>query len=285
MNPERLEKRLTLLACPLCGSAFSLQGGSLICEKRHCFDISKKGVVHLAPGHLSPLKQYTAPLFESRRRILEAEFYQPVWEGIRKMVESHSPGKSFSLADIGCGEGFYSRALAAAFPESLITGIDLSREAIEFASRGERAVQYFIADLKRLPFQSGSMDFLLDVLTPADYGEFARVLKPTGFLIKVIPGDHYLQEIRTLAAGYLKNADTYSNRETREHLLRHGDVIQRVDICQCYPLSTAQREDFLRMTPMTMNLPGELPGADSLDEITIHMEIYLCRLPSPALSK
>lgn len=30
-----------VLSCPLCHSALKLQEGSLVCPKRHCFDIAK----------------------------------------------------------------------------------------------------------------------------------------------------------------------------------------------------------------------------------------------------
>ena len=36
-----------VLSCPLCHSALKLQEGSLVCPKRHCFDIAKQGYVNL----------------------------------------------------------------------------------------------------------------------------------------------------------------------------------------------------------------------------------------------
>jgi len=40
------------------------------------------------------------------------------------------------------------------------------------------------------------VDARTDVLTPANYDEFRRVLSPDGMLVKVYPGQDYLREIR-----------------------------------------------------------------------------------------
>ncbi len=53
-----------------------------------------------------------------------------------------------------------------------------------------------IGDLANLPLLDNSIDILLNLLSPANYQEFARVLKPGGLLIKVIPGSEYLKEVR-----------------------------------------------------------------------------------------
>jgi len=53
-----------------------------------------------------------------------------------------------------------------------------------------------VGDLRRLPFADGTFSAVLDVMTPANYDEFRRVLSPDGMLVKVYPGQDYLREIR-----------------------------------------------------------------------------------------
>lgn len=279
MNPARLEKRISLLACPLCGDELALSSNSLLCGKGHCFDLNRKGFVNLAPGRDTSPRQYETTLFEARRRILE-QFYQPVAEAVAALVTEWASTPGFTLVDAGCGEGYYARQLLCHFPEAVVTGVDLSRDGITLAGRGETQIQYLIADLKRMPFRDHSMDFVLDMLTPADYREFARVLKPGGCLIKGIPGEDYLREIRELAATYLKNADNYSNQNTREHLSRNAEILKQKEIRVTYSLTREQAEDFLRMTPLTSSLPEGAVKPDSLDRITVHMIVYLCSFPS-----
>lgn len=57
---------------------------------------------------------------------------------------------------------------------------------------------FCVADLRRLPFADQSFDSVVEIFSPSDYGEFKRVLKPGGRLIKVIPNAEYLVELRQL---------------------------------------------------------------------------------------
>ena len=57
-----------------------------------------------------------------------------------------------------------------------------------------------IANLSNLPFRDNSVSCILNILTPANYTEFFRVLGKDGYLIKVIPNAEYLKEIRSITA-------------------------------------------------------------------------------------
>ena len=64
---SRLSPIIPLLRCPKCGSTVTLkQDRSLICENRHCYDLSAKGYANLAPSHDQNTDKYNAALFESR---------------------------------------------------------------------------------------------------------------------------------------------------------------------------------------------------------------------------
>lgn len=273
---RQLEQYLPGLCCPKCGQPFILTDAQLRCGSGHCYDLSSKGYVNLAPGHDQSREKYDAALFDSRSRIFEDGFYQPVLNALRDCLTDFFPTGSFLAADVGCGEGYYTRRLTELFPNSLCYGIDLSRDGIQQAAKHRNAC-WLVADLKHLPLAKSSMDVLLDVLTPADYAAFRKVLKPEGLLIKVIPGNDYLCEIRGLVKDRLRNQD-YDNSRVLTHLSSHGEILRRIPLRQTFPLSPAQSEDFLRMTPMTFSLPkDELTGL-KLQEITIHMELLAVRL-------
>lgn len=272
----QMEKYLPLLRCPLCGESFACQNGQLRCSTGHCFDLSSKGYVNLAPQHDQSREKYDAALFESRSRIFAGGFYAPLWDFIARRVEEHFPRGGFSAADIGCGEGYYTRMLTSRFPGSLCFGLDLSRDGIQRAAR-HRDACWMVADLKKLPFAPQSMDVLLDILTPADYASFARVLKPGGIMLKVIPGSGYLEEIRSLLKDRLRNPD-YDNTRVLEHLSAHGEILSRDTVRKTFPLSAENAQDFLRMTPMTFSLPEKDLQGLSLSQITIHMELLTVRL-------
>lgn len=283
MKPAQLALRFTplipTLRCPRCKAAFSLTPQSLVCHNGHCYDLSRKGYVNLAPSHDQNAEKYGADLFDSRRMVFENGFYAPVAEAIAQMLPVHQP---LFLLDVGCGEGYYARLLAEQFAQAEILGLDLSRDAITAAARIPSRVNWLVADLKHLPIADHSADAVLDVLTPADYEAFRRVLKPDGRLIKVIPGTDYLHEVRRAVSPWLKNGAEYDNARVIEHLRANADVLEETEIRVTTPLSPELSRAFLRMTPMTFSVPEEALTSLSLAEITIHMHVLTCRMKQEA---
>ena len=278
MKPAVLAQRLapfvSLMRCPRCQSAFELNGASLICENRHCYDLSRRGYVNLAPSHDQNAEKYDAELFDSRRLVFEHGFYQPVAQAIAQWLSD----KPLTVLDAGCGEGYYARLLAQQFPQAQILGLDISRDAITAAARETGRANWLVADLKHLPVADASADVLLDVLTPADYAEFGRVLKPDGILIKVVPGSDYLCEVRKAVSPWLRSGDSYDNTRVIDHMKEHAEIIEENEVRITRPLSADESRAFLRMTPMTFSVPGDVLEGLSLSQITIHMHVFKCRM-------
>ena len=271
---KRLEPLMGILRCPRCASQFQLTEQSLICANRHCYDLSRRGYVNLAPGHDQAAEKYAADLFESRRLIFESGFYAPVMEAIARFL----PDAPAVALDVGCGEGWYARMLADHFPQLEILGLDISRDAITAAARISGRANWMVADLKHLPVEDHSIDAVMDVLTPADYAEFRRVLKPEGRLIKVIPGAEYLSEVRKAVSSWLRSGESYDNSRVMEHLRQNAQVLDEIEIRHSSPLTPEQSRAFLRMTPMTFSVPEEALNTLSLDQITIHMHVRCCSM-------
>ena len=278
---KRLEPYIPLLRCPACGDGLALRGFSVVCGEGHCYDLSSKGYINLAPSHDQRAEKYDAALFESRSAVFADGFYRPVLDAVAEMLSARFGDRPFALADAGCGEGYYARGLAGRFPAARVIGADISRDAIVAAARLSHAPCWLVADLKRLPVVSGALDAVLDVLTPADYTEFARVLKPDGELIKVIPGADYLCEVRKAVRDELKS-EGFDNARVLEHLERHARVLERVELRHTYALTDAQSARFLRMTPMTFSIPEERLQGKVVDHITIHLLALRCRIDPAA---
>lgn len=271
---QKLAPLMPVLRCPRCQSAFALNGTSLICENRHCYDLSKRGYVNLAPSHDQAAEKYDAELFDSRRLVFEHGFYQPIAEAIAQWL----PDAPITVLDAGCGEGYYARLLADQFPQAQLIGLDISRDAITAAAREPGRANWLVADLKRLPVADHSADILLDVLTPADYAEFRRVIKPDGLMIKVVPGADYLCEVRKAVAPWLRSGDTYDNTRVIDHLKEHADILEEYEVRLTRPLSPDESHAFLRMTPMTFSVPAEVLDTLAIPQITIHMHVLKCRM-------
>ena len=276
-----LETDLSLLACPRCGQSFSLSGNSLRCAGNHCYDLAAKGYVNLAPQHDQSREKYDAALFESRSIVLESGFYAPVLDAVGSMLDARFGNSPFVLADAGCGEGYYARSLAQRFPAASVIGLDLSRDGILAAARKPGSVLWLVADLKQPPLAPGMTDVVLDVLTPASYDTFRRVLKPGGELIKVIPDADYLKEIRQAFQPHLRQ-ESYSNGQVLEHLSRHAEILERQEVHQTLPLTTEQSRAFLQMTPMGFSVPEEVRNTTTLEQITLHLQVIRCRLNNKA---
>jgi 23S rRNA (guanine745-N1)-methyltransferase len=257
-----------LLRCPVCGTAFSRSGNALRCENGHTFDVSRKGYVHFAPN-ASP-SRYDEALFASRRRILEAGFYDAVIDAVRAAM----PADAGVVLDAGCGDGTFTKALS----RETTFGLDLSKDAILLAARGGGPILWTVGDLTKLPLADASVDVILNLFSPAHYAEFARVLKPGGKLLKLVPQEGYLREIRALMADRL-HREAYSNDAVVSHLSAQFHVADRIRISECYSLTEEQARDFLFMTPLTFGTDPGMLDASLLKEITIDVELLIADRP------
>lgn len=254
-----------LLACPHCGGALTLQGGSLLCGKGHCFDLCKKGYVNFAAGQ--QLSQYDKRLFRSRHLVLESGFFRPVLEQIAAYLP---PGGN--LLDVGCGEGYYIRELAKRPRHGRFFAMDLAKDAIALAAGTAPHVVWMVADLANIPLQPDSVDGILNVFTPANYDEFHRILAPGGRVIKILPNPGYLQQVRQLLG-----KDSYSNEPVIAHWQQHMDTLDSVQICYHVPVTPQQAQTFGEMTPLSQDV--DLTGVDwgKIDTITIDVQLLVGR--------
>lgn len=264
MSAEKFFHSISLLRCPVCGTAFSQSAASLVCANGHTFDPSKRGYVHFAPN--AAPSHYSRTLFEARRRTLEAGFYDAVIDAIRTRMPTN-PGV---LLDAGCGDGTFTKRLMG----ETTVGIDLSKDAIQLAAHGGGPILWAVGDLTRLPVKDASADVLLNLFSPAHYAEFHRVLKPDGMLIKLVPQQDYLREIRAWMGDRLRN-EQYTNEAVVSHLFEQFRISDRVRITYTCALKHEQAEDFLLMTPLTFGAGTETLDASALREITIDVELLI----------
>ncbi len=276
---EKTAALLPHLRCPLCGQSFMLQQEqSLVCANRHCFDLSAKGYVNLAPSHDQEAEKYDKLLFESRRLVFEKGFYTSLTDLLPGCIHPFFPETPPQrLLDAGCGEGHFLRALLPFFPEATWLGLDLSRDAITIAARENRDAHWLVGNLSHLPLGDRSVQVLLNILTPADYTEFARVLAPEGVLIKVVPGNAYLREIRASLFSS-QPSEAYSNQRVLDHLAAHARIVKHYTLQKTFPVTPEEASAFARMTPMTFGLSAEQLQAIALREITIHLEVLVCKI-------
>lgn len=111
---------------------------------------------------------------------------------IAKLVPNE---KGQVILDAGCGLGFTTVALAQVFPESTLTGIDLSIDAIKFATNNHTGITFIAKAIEPAPDVIGSYDLIFcfefypftrnsDVKFQSEMIKFlARNLKSNGTLV------------------------------------------------------------------------------------------------------
>lgn len=270
MNDTKFETAASVLCCPVCGGVIEKENASLLCGAGHRFDIAKKGYVNLAPHKKSRL--YDAALFESRQRAFRAGFYDEVCSALIKAAKRHVKNAEPVLLDAGCGEGFYALGLKKALPGAGVIGIDLEKEAVQIAARGGNDVIWLVADLAHIPLKAHGADAVFNIFSPAGYAEFKRVLKPGGVLVKAVPGEFYLKELRQAAQGELSGG-AYSPARVLEHFGTNWQTLERIRVTNTYPVTPEQLADFLRLTPMLARVDMQKLQTAHIKTVTIDVEI------------
>ena len=240
----------------------------MVCTEGHCFDLAAKGYVNLAAAGSNDL--YDEALFAARREVFEAGFFVPLYMVIAQIAKS----KRGVWLDAGCGEGSGLRYMAEGLglemgvklglglcsgfgaTASAMIGADLSKEGIRMAAASTADMEKFVwlvADLARLPLADASVDVLLNVLSPANYAEFGRVLAADGLVVKVIPGARYLQELR---AAFFADSEkeTHEAQASAEAFMRAYPEAKVLPVRYEAGMDAETMRHLLDMTPLTQNV-------------------------------
>lgn len=215
---------------------------------------------------------YDAALFAARKRVFDAGCYDAVVQAIDAML----PEGHHRILDAGCGDGWYLNALLARHHDWSGAGVDISRDAILQATNHPCTALWCVADLRRLPFADASFTTVLDVLTPANYDEFRRVLKSDGLLIKVYPGSGYLKELRAA-----RSMSAYEEGQVDAYLREKADLIRESRITLTHPVTAELWRDFVWMTPLMQDLSAVEKNAIAdkpAATVTVDLHVAACRL-------
>ncbi|HEM4765615.1 TPA: methyltransferase domain-containing protein [Streptococcus suis] len=262
---QRFANSDQFFACPHCGQALGLDQSSLRCPNRHTFDIAKQGYVNLA-AQVKQSANYHKSSFENRQAFLEAGYYDHLYEALEEKIAELGLR---SVLDIGCGEGFYSRKLAEKMDLDILA-FDISKDSILLAAKSDRtkSVKWFVGDLTKLPIQDKTIDGILDIFSPANYQEFARVLKTGGAILKLVPGPNHLKELRHLAKDQLRK-ESYDNQDIVDHFKSYLGQVEQVLVSQTLPITVAYAQVLADMTPLFFQVDQSKLDLSQLTEITV----------------
>lgn len=279
-----------LFCCPLCASPMSLtEYKSLICSNHHCFDLARDGYINLLSRPAGG--KYGKELFASRKPSVNSGFFEPVDTYISGLIAGRKLAGNgpHRILDAGCGEGSHLaviQELAAAGPhQSLLgVGLDISKEGIALAAKNNNAsTLWCVGDLAHSPFGSGQFHTILSILAPSNYAEFQRLLTADGRVIKVIPGQNYLQELRELLYGR-SSRQPDADSEIRERFSETFEITEARHFQYKVSLQPPLLQQLVRMTPLSWAADqNRLQTVLQLNELEISVDLSVLegrKLPS-----
>ena len=228
----------TVFACPHCTMPLLLNQHEARCENNHLFDRSRDGYINLVVGGrlaATTTSGDTAESLRSRRDFFATGSYAPIASALANALQLITG----PVLDVGCGEGYYFTHINS----SEKYGIDISKKAVQMASKLLPDGHFAVASAFRLPVVNHSCAAVFSVFAPHSFEEYARVLKQGGTWVTVTPGPHHLQQMRP------KRDHSIDEREERRTKppaqAQHAERLQfELD------LSPSTATDLFSMTPL-----------------------------------
>lgn len=265
-------KIMDIFICPICQKCINLNDNSLICEKKHCFDITKKGYFTLLKKNRARVDNiYDMNLFKNRIQFINSGFYNELHLFISTIIKEKE--NSQVIVDMGCGDGTHDNIILNLINDKrhFIIGVDISKNGIECATNYvNNNFIPLVADLNYMPLKDSSVDVIMNILSPSNEHEMKRILKNDGIIIKVTPKKEYLWELRDAF-----NIKEYENElQIEKNINKNYAILKKYTINEKKKLNEKTMSNLINMTPLTKNYKYN----KEIKEITIALNIYVLKI-------
>lgn len=280
-SAELVGRFINVLRCPFCGSPMKVVDlKSLICSENHTFDFARRGYLNMM-GRLSN-SHYNKKLFESRQQMIsESGLYGSLHERIAKIIKEHLDGfnQPIIIFDAGCGEGSHLQMILDKCKNEAVMGVglDISKEGIRMAAGKYRTSIWLVGDLAQSPMADQSCHVIFNMLSPANYLDFKRILVPNGLVIKVIPRSNYLKELRQ-ALFNDSNKKIYTNAQTVSLFKKHFRLVNIINLSYTKELDHKDLIHLVQMSPLAWHSKKETMAAfinQKASEVTVDLDILV----------
>lgn len=248
-----IERATSAFCCPICEQDCDFEPPlTLKCRNGHAFDMAKPGYLFLLT-HGAKAK-YDKALFEARKRLIETGFFDQMTARIISFIQEIDREK-LQIVDAGSGEGSHLAHIVQMIPKDVLAfGFDIAKEGVKQAARDYADIIFAVADLANMPLKKSETDVIINILSPASYEEFARILKDDGRVIKVIPETNYLKELRTF---FYDDENTYSSTRVQERFKESFSVVHEERVTYKRKLDRSELADLMAMTPLGWHITEE----------------------------
>lgn len=184
------------LRCPLCRCALKQAGGSLLCSRKHCFDLARQGYASLLTGPV-PAGCETAAMVAAREAFLNKGHFEPLYAWLADLLTSWLPDTPRRIVDLGAGTGHLPAALLVRWPEHAGLALDLSKHACGRAARRHPRLAVLACDIgAEVPLRDACAGLVISSFAPRPAAEIQRILAPQGLLAVVTPAAGHAGELR-----------------------------------------------------------------------------------------
>ena len=277
----------SILQCPVCRELTVRTETGCQCANKHTFDAARQGYINFLLAHKKNSREPgdNRDMIQSRRRFLDRGHYDRVSKGINEAVAGALArpvrGSVCGILDAGCGEGYYLKRLKGSLEQNggdadavRYYGVDISKFAVQQATQRDRTMNWFVASIIDLPFTRASLDIVLNVFSPLNFAEFARILKDTGRLVIAHPGPRHLNGLREVIYPVAKEHDESDMVEQARGLFSLSNRA-RVQY-QLELTSSAEIVDLLAMTPYFWNIDlGTRSKVEALDRLPLDVDVLI----------
>ena len=275
---------MSLFICPLCQSPLQPADHTWRCDgslnpkqTTHPFDVARQGYVNLLPVQQ---KKSKAPgdsqqSIEARKRFLNAGHYQPLNDLICQKMTALLMAKKASLKqknkpinwlDIGCGEGYYTQAMAQTGMDMLIAA-DISKPAVVELARTSKAlgrlwyqgaeeakedgtyaaaIYPLVTSAAHLPLRAHSINGISSIFSPILPEAFNEVLSDAGYLIIAKPD---IGHLATMREALFDDVREHDSEKFLQELAPYFQLLETHHVSSSLNLSAEGLADLMTMTP------------------------------------
>lgn len=214
------------IKCPICNEELIQIDNLYRCNNRHSYDLAKEGYVNLLKKQGGKDFGDSPDMVKARRAFFNKDYYAPLKEKLTELINKYNPD---SIVDLGCGEGYYTNYFYNQLHKDII-GIDISKEAVRIASKGNSNVTYICGSVQDIPLFDKSAHLIINNFTPIDLNEITRILKTDGIFISTKVGKDHLIELKKAIYDEIYLNDNKPLEDNRLRLLETTNLKFQINV-------------------------------------------------------